>query len=134
VAIVVAFLVLLGGTIGVVAYDKATAIDRSTPEVTVQQFLTAVFVDNDPTRVQLFVCPGFDPSDAIAQAARLTDSQAKTSWDTVIASDQSDQTAEVDVRMRYRYPGELAPSASARWQFHTRNQDGWRVCSFEVAA
>jgi hypothetical protein len=133
IVIVLAVLVFVGGGVGLIAYDKATAIDRSTPEVVVQQFLTAVFIDEDPGRVQLFLCGGFSAADAVAQAHALVDPEAKASWDTVTSINQSETESDVSARIRLRYPGELAPSASTNWRFHTTRQDGWRVCSFAVA-
>jgi hypothetical protein len=128
---VVVFLVLLGGTIGVVAYDKATAIDRSTPAVSVEQLLTAIFVDNDESRVQLFLCPGLVASDAMAQAKSLAGKEATPSWENLIVSQQSDKAATLNARITLRYPGEPEPSGEQHWEFKLDRQDGWRVCSFK---
>jgi hypothetical protein len=134
VAIVVAFLVLLGGSIGVVAYDRATAIDRSTPAVTVEQLLTAIFVEDDAARAGLFLCAGVDVHDAFAQARDLVGADAKPSWESLIVSQQSGGSAVLRARITLRYPGDPEPSGEQHWQFSLSRQDGWRVCSFRKEA
>lgn len=130
VAIAVAFLIVLGGTIGVVAYDKATAVDRSTPGVTVEQLLTAIFVENDEARAGLFLCPGVNVAEAMAHARTTVGAEAKPSWEGLIVTQQSDKSAVLSARVTLRYPGEPEPSGEQRWQFNLSRQDGWRVCSF----
>jgi hypothetical protein len=124
---------LVGAVAGAFFYARATEPDRSTPTVVVQQFLTAIFVEQDQTRAGLFVCASLSPTDAMAKANELVDRDAKASWDTVVTTTEAGNTAEVQVRMRLRYPGDLAPSGERQWRFHLSNQQGWRVCGFEAA-
>jgi hypothetical protein len=133
VLIVVICLVFVGGGVGLIAYDKATAIDRSTPTVSVQQLLTAIFVEEDQSRVALFLCPSFTATDAMAHAHELVGADAKPSVGTVVVSQQSSAEATVNVRVTLRYPGDFEPSGDQRWTFQLANADGWRVCSFGLS-
>jgi hypothetical protein len=134
VAIIVAVLVLAGGGVGLIAYDRATAINRSTPSVSVQQFLTAVFVEEDSARVALFVCPSLKVADAMSRARELVGTDAKPSVGTVVVSNQSVNDATVAVRITLRYPGDFEPSGEENWTFNMSNLDGWRVCSFDLSS
>lgn len=129
--IVIGFLAVVGGAVGFVVYDRVTAIDRSTPNISVQRFLTAVFVEAEPDRVQLFVCQGWDPTTAMNHARGLVDPQAKASWDTVTTVDQSGSQAHVDARIRLTYVGDIGPSGEEHWRFRLALQAGWRVCDVE---
>jgi len=131
VAIVVAVLVLAGGGVGLIAYDRATAIDRSTPAVSVQQLLTAIFVEEDNARIALFLCTGIRPVEISQHAHELVGQDAKPSWENLVTEMQSSNTAAVTVRITLRYPGDLEPSGDTHWQFRLNLQDGWRVCSFD---
>lgn len=133
VLILVAGLAAVGGVAGLILYNDATRPDRHDPEVTVRQFLTAVFVEEDLARVGLFVCEDLDAAEASAQARNLVDPDAVPSWDTVVTDERVDGRAQVSIRMRFRYPGELAASGQEQWVFNLIDDDGWRVCSFRSA-
>jgi hypothetical protein len=133
VAIAVVFLVLLGGAIGVVAYDKATAIDRSTPGVATQQFLQAALVDRDPGRVGLFICVRWSVADAMRATALVSVPGLNVNWG-IIAQTQNEGNATTDVRVRISVPGnggvfyrEVQP-----WHITLVNEGGWRVCRVEI--
>jgi len=130
----VGVLVLAAGGVGLFVYDRATAIDRSTPAASVQQFLTAVFVEEDPTRVALFLCPSFKVADAMGRARELVGTDAKPSVGTVVVSDQSLNDATVAVRITLRYPGDFEPSGEENWIFHMSSLNGWLVCSFGLSS
>jgi hypothetical protein len=121
-------------TAGVYLYTKVTEPDRGTPTVSVQQFLTAVFVDADQGRVAVFTCPTWSPRTALETVTAAADSSAHVSWDTVVTVGQGANTADVSVRMRFRYPGDVAPSGEQTWQFHLVQDNGWRVCGFAPTA
>ncbi len=124
-------LLLLGGGVALYVYDKATAPDRSTPSVVVQQFLTTVFVEENDARLGLFVCSRWDRAAAVEATKALVDPDAKASWDTVVIATQKGDAAEVTARLRFRFPEEFAPSGQERWRFHLINEDGWRVCAVQ---
>jgi hypothetical protein len=132
VAIVVAFLAVLGGTIGVVAYDKATAIDRSTPDVVTDQFLQAALVDKNATRVGLFVCSTWPVADAM-NATKLARPDFHVNWGITSVSQNGDR-AEVDVRVRISVAvgNDTLLRDVHSWQITLANEDGWRVCGASI--
>jgi hypothetical protein len=132
-AIVVAFLVVLGGTIGVVAYDKATAIDRSTPDVVTDQFMQAATVDRDAVRVGLFVCANYPVADAM-NATKLDSRQdLHVNWGITSLAENGDR-AQVDVRVRLSVPaGNDALFRDVHnWHLTLVKEDGWRVCGVDI--
>jgi hypothetical protein len=130
---IVALIGLGAAGAGAYFYNKATAIDRSDPAVTVQQLLTAIFVEKDPTRVGLFVCPSLSPQAAMNTAAAAVDATAAPGWDTVRVEQAGDGQSTVTARMTFKYPGEVAPSSSTVWRFDLVDSDGWRVCTLRTA-
>jgi len=133
VAIVVAFLVLLGGTIGVVAYDKATAIDRSTPGAVTQQFLEAAIIAKDPARVGLFICARWTVSGAMAATGAASRPDLSVNWG-IIDQSQNGESATVDLRVRLSFAagGGLSFREIQPWRITLANENGWRVCSLEI--
>jgi hypothetical protein len=133
VAIVVAFLIVLGGTIGVVAYDRATAIDRSTPDVVADQFMQAATVDRDAVRVGLFVCASFPAADAMNATKLDARQDLHVNWG-ITSLTQTGDRAEVDLRVRLSVPA--ANDALFRdihdWHLTLVKEDGWRVCGVEI--
>ncbi len=81
--IVVAFAVVLGavgaGTLFYL-YDRATAIDRSTPELVAGQFLRAALVERDSSRVSLFVCSQWTAAEATNDVSAPTNPKISVSW------------------------------------------------------
>jgi hypothetical protein len=133
VVIAVAFLAVLGGTIGVVAYDKATAIDRSTPDVVVDQFLQAALVDRDAVRVGLFVCGRWPVADAMNATRLDARTELHVNWGITSLTRTGDQ-AVADVRVRLSVPaGNDALFRDVHsWRLTLVNEGGWRVCSVEI--
>jgi hypothetical protein len=133
VAIVVAFLVLLGGTIGVVAYDKATAIDRSTPDVVADQFMQAATVDRDAVRVGLFVCASWAVADAMNATRLDARPDLHVNWG-ITKLTQNGNRAEADVRVRLSIPaGNDALFRDVHnWHLTLVKEDGWRVCGVDI--
>jgi hypothetical protein len=131
VALVFIGLILVAGTIGLIIYDRATAIDRSTPTVVVGQFLVASFDDRDPRRVALFVCEQLQPNQALDDTLNGLDTDLSVSWGD-FSTDQSDGSAIVIAQMRFRLDqGDASYSAVEQWRFTMVNQDGWRVCGIQ---
>jgi hypothetical protein len=126
-AILVGVLVVGGGAAFVI-YDRATAIDRSTPEVVAGQFLRATLVDRDPARVSLFVCRQWSAQDAIREADPPADPKVFTMWGDY-ASRVSGNIADVDVNVQFSFAvGGNAGRDIQLWVLHLEKQDGWRVC------
>ena len=128
-------LIALGvATAGLVAYNQATQPDRSTPVISTDAFLHAVFVLEDAQRVALFVCMNWTADSAIQKARGLVASDARTSWDTFVVVSQNGDSALVQLRVRSQYPGEVAPSDEALWQVSLVEERGWRVCGLNRIA
>jgi hypothetical protein len=129
--IIIGALVLIGGATGVYLYDRATAIDRSTPTVVADAFLHGVFVEKDSVRVGLYTCPRWSGDDAIQEVQAHVDPEARIAWDGLSVGDQTAERATVHVRMRLSYPGDIAPSGEQRWSLALEEHLGWRVCSVD---
>ena len=122
------FVLALAAT-GIYFYDRATQPDRSTPTVTVQQFMGAVFLQGDASKVKQFVCDRWAPGDAISWTKALADPEARVSWDTVVAISETEDDARVTARVRFRYHDDVAPSGEQQWRFDLVDENGWRVCN-----
>ena len=133
VVIAVAFLAVLGGTIGVVAYDKATAIDRSTPDVVIDQFLQAALVDRDADRVGLFVCARWPVADAMNATRLDARTDLHVNWGITSLTRTGDQAvAEVRVRLSIPAGNDALFRDVHSWHLTLVNEGGWRVCSVEI--
>ena len=119
---------------GLFIYNKAVEPDRSTPTVSVRQMLTAVFIDENSTQAELFVCKDWSADQAIQAMKSQMDPDARVSWGTVETVESSGSRAKVDVRMRFRYPEDVSPSGERRWTFDMVNESGWRVCGAHPAS
>src|SRR5262249_44883918 len=51
-----------------------------TPDSAVREFLSAVFLGDDASRLASVVCSTWTPADALARTKSMVDSQAKVSW------------------------------------------------------
>lgn len=129
--ILVGAAVLVGGVGAVVLYERATAIDRSTPAAVARQFLQAAIGDRDDARVALFICRDWTTEHAIAETLDRLDPEAKATW--VIGETVLTRAGEavVNVRVRLQYPGEVAPSGEETWELILREESGWRACGIE---
>ena len=128
--IVVAFVVVLGavgaGTLFYL-YDKATAIDRSTPEVVVDQFLRATLVQRDPNRVALFICQQWSTQEANDDVRPPANPNVDVSWGNY-ETDRVGAAADVSVRVYLSVESNGFQESIQSWTLHLEDQDGWRVC------
>jgi hypothetical protein len=135
VALVVVVAVAIAGAIGLVIYNRATAIDRSTPTVVTEEFLGAAIVDRDPNRVELFICPTWSADDAVDKATAGTGDGVVVTWDDITSVSQDGQTALVTVTVKFTYQqGGTAQRNNESWQIELENQGGWRVCDLSRGA
>ena len=129
--VVVAFVLALGavaaGTV-FFFYDRATAIDRSNPEVVASQFLRAALIQRDPSRVALFVCERWSAEEALAAVAPPTDASVSSSWGDYVTT-VTGSTAELSVKVEFVLGGGVAASSVRTWHLDLEDQDGWRVCA-----
>lgn len=134
---VVAALAITAGGIVFSLYDRATRIDRSNPDVTLEQYITAVFDHRDSAEAQLFTCgaqadlkevdqflgvvKGLEAKYSIGVSVSILKSRPVTHGD----SSQVDTTLAMDV------PEENGTRSRAlyEWRFDLRDESGWRVCA-----
>jgi hypothetical protein len=109
-------------------FTRADAPPRLTPEETVREFLSAVFLSGDRQRVAAVVCASWDPADAITRTTREIQEGAHVSWDNVIIITSSADRASATARLGLRLRDDTQPSLHRQWRFNLVDQNGWRVC------
>jgi hypothetical protein len=131
----IALLCLAGTAIGYVLYDRATAPDRSAPDVVVDNYLRAFLVDRNDVKAKLYTCAGGGNSaeldalrtDLLAREKRFN-TTFNISWGPLHADERGD-SAEVTVELIISaMAGNLAQTERQPWQFSTRRDDGWGFC------
>lgn len=137
-AIVAGVLALLctgGAVVGFVLYDRATAPDRSSPEVVVANFVQYFLAERNETRAAEFVC---EDGAALDEARSLRDdlvareqrfgTTISVGWENLNVQQNGDQ-AEVraDLVISAFVDG-LRQSDRQNWRFEVKRGDGWRVC------
>ncbi|WBC18099.1 hypothetical protein O7600_16990 [Micromonospora sp. WMMA1998] len=136
VAGVLALLCTGGAVVGFVLYDRATAPDRSAPDVVVDNYVRALLVDRSDTRAQEFTCGGRADldglralrDDLVAREQRF-DARISVSWGP-LSSRQAGETAVVEVELIISASVDgITQSDRQGWRFETRREDGWGVCS-----
>ena len=113
---------------GVFVYQKATEPDRSTPVISTDAFLHAVFVEESDDRVGLYTCADWPAPTASKEMKAQIDPEAKVSWERLTVVGSVDERATIEVRMLFRYPEDVTPSGERYWTFDLVNVGGWRVC------
>ncbi|MET8122375.1 hypothetical protein [Micromonospora sp. NPDC005189] len=136
VAGVLALLCLGGVVAGYVLYNRASAPDRSAPDVVVDNYLRAFLVDRNDARADLFTCEGGSQLESLRSLR--TDLLAREqqlgvtiliSWGSLDVNDQGDTTSVVTVIRRSATIDGVQQSLTDTWRFVVEKQDGWRVCS-----
>lgn len=125
-AIVGVAVALLAG--GAYVYRQATAPPPLTPEETVREFLAAVFLAGDPTRVGTVVCASWKPEDAIDRTRKEIGADISVSWDQISVSVSDERRATVRARVGLRFKDDVRPAAYQQWRFDLVKENGWRVC------
>jgi hypothetical protein len=121
-------MVAVAGVAGLVVYDRATAIDRSTPTVVADQFLGAAIVERDPRRVGLFICSEWTADEAIRELTTDIGDDIVASWGD-LAVEQNADSAVVTAMVKLTFQGQGSSQRNIEsWQIALRNSDGWRVC------
>jgi hypothetical protein len=125
-AIVGVVLALAAG--GFYIYRVATAPERATPETVVEQFLDAVFVQNNADQLAPLLCSTWQPQRAMTWVTSQVDPRARMSWDEIVVVQADRERANVLVELGYQFPGDAQPSAHRQWRFRLFDENGWRVC------
>ncbi|MGW4153686.1 hypothetical protein ACWEDF_11095 [Micromonospora chersina] len=140
VAGVLALLCVGGAVVGFVLYDRATAPDRSAPDVVVANYIQAFLADRNDTKAQGFTCKGTADlddlralrDDLVAREKRF-DTTISVSWGA-LSVEQSGDVAMVEVDLIISaYVDGISQSDRQGWRFETRRSDGWGVCGAERA-
>ncbi|MFE9692050.1 hypothetical protein [Micromonospora sp. NPDC005806] len=142
-AVVAGVLALLcgsGAVIGFVLYDRATAPDRSAPDVVVDNYLRAFLVDRDDTKADEFACKGGTDLDGLralrddlVAREKKFDTTISVSWGALSIRQSGDvATVEVDLIITALVDG-VSQSDRQGWRFETRRSDGWGVCAADRA-
>ncbi|WP_406109317.1 hypothetical protein [Micromonospora globbae] len=135
VAGVVALLCLGGAVTGYVLYDRATAPDRSAPDVVVANYIQALFNDRNETKAQEFACTGTTGldqlrtlrDDLVSREERFGTSIA-VRWGPLNVQRSGDAAdVKVDLIISAVVDGS-SQSDRQPWTFTMRLNDGWRVC------
>ncbi|HET8662194.1 MAG TPA: hypothetical protein VFM55_24825 [Micromonosporaceae bacterium] len=130
---------ITAGGLGILAYDRATRIDRSAPDVAVDNYLRALLVERDDARSQLYACEGNAQLGEIEgyradieQREERYATRISVSWgELTVTGDRRSATVLVEVR---RTVAGGVESDAQRWRFQVTEQDGWRVCGAMKAA
>ncbi|MGC5289094.1 hypothetical protein [Micromonospora sp. DT231] len=135
VAGVLALLCIGGLAMGLVLYHRASAPDRSAPDVVVDNYLRAFLVDRNDARADLFTCGGDSQLESLRslRADLLTREQELNvtilvSWGSLEVKGEGHTASVVTVIRRSATVDGIQQSLTDRWQFEVRKEDDWRVC------
>ncbi len=110
-------------------YDRATAIDRSNPQVVAEQFLDSAMVLKDSNRLALFLCDSWSAAQATAAVAPPSDASVTVMWgDPSVQVTGSRATVTLRVQFSVAVVGGAIRDVQS-WTLGLENSDGWRVCS-----
>ncbi|WDZ87930.1 hypothetical protein [Micromonospora cathayae] len=128
---------LLSGVVTVfILYDRASAPDRSAPDVVVDNYLRAYLVDRNDAKAGLFTCDHAPEglSDLHALRADLESREKRfgtdisVKWGPLTMQRQGD-AAEVRVELVISaFVEGISQSDRQPWRFTTQLEDEWRVC------
>jgi hypothetical protein len=131
-------LVCAGGAIaGFVLYDRATAPDRSAPDVVVDNYLRAFLVDRNDTKADQYVCQG-KPDLSAVRDLRAEMTQREASFDVLVRvswgpltrlKSQDGESVATTLTISSSANGQSRSSRREDWQFEVVQKDGWRVCA-----
>ncbi|MFD2766681.1 hypothetical protein [Micromonospora eburnea] len=139
-AVVAGLLALLcagGAVVGFVLYDRATAPDRSAPDVVVDNYLRAFLVSRNDTKASEYACGGQAAN--LAAIRRLRDEMerreanfnvvVRVSWGPLTTVKNGDgESVVTTLTISSSADGQTRSSRREDWQFQVVDRDGWRVC------
>ncbi|MGC4903164.1 hypothetical protein ACLQ2Y_28025 [Micromonospora echinospora] len=139
IAVVAGVLALLctgGGVVGFVLYDRATAPDRSAPDVVVDNYLRAFLVDRNDTKAEEFACKSDGDLDAVRglraeveQREANFDVVVRVSWGPLTRVENGDgESVITTLTISSSADGQTRSSRREDWQFRVVERNGWRVC------
>ncbi|MEU5723801.1 hypothetical protein ABZ783_18515 [Micromonospora sp. NPDC047738] len=136
VAGVLALLCAGGAVVGFVLYDRATAPDRSAPDVVVDNYLRAFLVDRNDIRAQEFACDAGDDLNAVRGLREELERReanfnvvVRVSWGPLTSVKNGDgESVTTTLTISSSADGRMRSSRREDWQFQVVDKDGWRVC------
>jgi hypothetical protein len=115
-------------------YDRATAPDRSAPDVLVDNYLRAYLVDRNDVLARQFVCDSARLTELEAFRADLQEREKrfqvslKVSWGPLDVQARGESaTVTVDL-ITTAVINNMFYNGQQSWRFETRKDGGWRVC------
>ncbi|PWR10540.1 hypothetical protein DKT68_08635 [Micromonospora acroterricola] len=122
---------------GYVLYDRASAPDRSAPDVVVDNYLRAFLVDRNDARADLFTCEGGADLQAVRDLRREMEQRessfnvtVRVSWGPLTRSPSPDgESVGTTLTIAGSADGVQRSSRREDWMFEVvEDDDGWRVC------
>ncbi|MDG9673316.1 hypothetical protein QCZ28_04775 [Micromonospora sp. DH14] len=132
---VLALLCLGGIATAYVWYDRASTPDRSTPDVTVINYLQATLVSRDSNRAKLFTCDGAVSSvDEFAVDVARREQELGVSFsinieDVAVVEAAAAEASVIAVIRRSAAIDGIHQSLTDTWRFDLQDREGWRVCA-----
>jgi hypothetical protein len=130
-------LLIMGTGVLVFLYDRATAPDRSAPDVVVDNYLRAYLVDRNDVKAQLFLCR--DSTDlAAVQALRAEVERREAQFNVVVrvswgplqrSKTATGETVQTTLTIRSFADGQDRAGRREDWAFDLIDDDDWRVCA-----
>ncbi|MFI6823612.1 hypothetical protein ACIBJE_22115 [Micromonospora sp. NPDC050187] len=134
--VVLSVLCLSGAVTVYILYSRASAPDRSAPDVVVDNYLRAFLVDRNDARADLFTCD--QESDGVAELRALrTDLETRekrfgvnfsVKWGGLTVQENGKQAEVVADLTISAFVEGISQSDRQSWQFTIREEDDWRVC------
>lgn len=119
---------VIGGIGAVIVYDRATAIDRSTPALAARHFLHAALDEQDSSQVGLHICGSWSAADALAAIQVASTPEVDVNWAVTAVNLGEPGRAEVAVRVSVASAG-VSAELTEVWVLEAVDDDGWRICS-----
>jgi len=139
--VVTLLVVVAAGTTGAAgiaffAYDQATRIDRSDPDLVVTNYLRALLNERDETRAALYVCSDASGLSEIRALREQIESQEQelgvvmsVSLEDLQREESGQRVVNVGISIRRAAVIDgIRQSVADRWRFKVVNESGWRVC------
>jgi hypothetical protein len=130
-------LAVMGAGVLFFLYDRATAPDRSAPDVVVDNYLRAYLVDRNDVKAQLFLCR--DSTDlAAVQALRAEVERREAQFNVVVrvswgplqrSKTVTGETVQTTLTIRSFADGQDRAGRREDWAFDLIDDDDWRVCA-----
>ncbi|WP_416905791.1 hypothetical protein [Micromonospora echinospora] len=139
--VVLTVLCLSGAVTVYILYSRASAPDRTSPEVAVVNYLQAFLVDRNDARAEAYTCQdstGLGPIERFRDEIVTRERELEVTFSiniekvTVSKAGSSDAVVAAVVRRSASVDG-LQQSLTDGWRFELRDLDGWRVCRAELA-